>query len=309
MNTSLPRPLAFVFSAGAARAASQVGMLEAALEFGLVPDLVVGSSTGAINAAVFAAHPLTSVTRLAQIWRSIAGDSSLSSTWRGAVRGLAGGQSTRTAAMLTKHLGPALDDRSFANLTLDLQLMATDLTSGMPTSIRTGPLIDAVLASCAFPIMLPPATRDGRLLTDGSVTAGVPVDQALSAGARSIVLFDTGASAVSEATLADIGWYQVMAMAFSHLVRGQAAHDLAQVAATIPVVVISCRQGNPIDLRSSPSLLDVGRQVGRQLLDSLPSDISRAGIYGLPIGLADAEEIAALVRFPVDQPHEPPTHQ
>ncbi|MEI8080468.1 MAG: patatin-like phospholipase family protein, partial [Actinomycetes bacterium] len=252
--------------------------------------------------AVFAAHPLTAVARLADIWTNIAGDSSLSSTWRGAVRGLAGNQSARTANMLTKHLDAALNDRAFDSVEPDLQLVATDLATGLPAVIRSGLLTDAVLASCAFPVMMPPATRNGRLLTDGSVTAGVPVDQALTAGARSIVLFDTGASAVSDQSLIDIVWYQVMAIAFTHLVRGQAAHDLAQVAAEIPVVVISCDLGNPIDLKSSPSLLSLGRRVGQLLLDSLPADITEPGIYGLPIGLADADSVSALIKFP------PPTN-
>ncbi len=49
-----PRPLAFAFSGGLARAASQIGMCQVATELGIRPDLVVGTSTGAINGAVFA---------------------------------------------------------------------------------------------------------------------------------------------------------------------------------------------------------------------------------------------------------------
>ena len=69
---TLPRPLAFVFSEGAARAAAQVGMLEVIGRTGVLPDLVVGSSTGAINAAVYAAEPLFAVDALSALWEAIA---------------------------------------------------------------------------------------------------------------------------------------------------------------------------------------------------------------------------------------------
>lgn len=295
---SLPRPMAFVFSAGAARAAAQVGMLAGVLDAGLVPDLIIGTSTGAINASVFAAHPVSAIDQLVEVWNNIAGDSSLTSTWRSAIRGVTGSQSTRTAAMLTEHLTDPLGTREFRDLPTPLQLVATDLSTGMPVSLDSGVILDALLASCAFPVMLPPVINQGRTLTDGSVSAGIPVTQAIASGAKSIVLFDTGASAVPESTTVEIGWYSVMALAFSHLVRGRAAHDLAQVAQTIPVIAISCDQGSPIDLKATPSLLGAGRRIATDLLDALPPLIKEPGIYGIPIGLQEDEDIKPLLRHP-----------
>lgn len=302
----LPKPTAFVFTSGAARAASQVGMLAAVLDAGITPDLVVGSSTGAINAAVYASHPITAVSRLESVWQAIAADSSLSSTWRSAVRGVTGNQSARTTAMLSKHLARHLGQATFDDLSVPLALTATDLETGLPVIIGEGGVRDGVLASCAFPVMFPPAVRGDRYLTDGSVVAGMPVLQARDLGAKSIVLFDTGSSAVSEATVAEINWYSVAALAFSHLVRGQSAHDLAEVAAEIPVAIISSDEGSPIDLRATPPLIAAGRAIAEATLDGWPRTIKARGIYGQPIGTAADERIAALLRKP-RRPRRPRT--
>src|SRR3954453_10949300 len=67
-------PVAFVLSGGASLGASQAGMLEAIYERGIRPDLLVGSSVGAINAAFIASRPPTVQTArdLQQIWRGLA---------------------------------------------------------------------------------------------------------------------------------------------------------------------------------------------------------------------------------------------
>lgn len=299
---ALPRPLAFVFSSGAARAASQVGMLDTVLHAGLSPDLAVGSSTGAINAAVFATHPTTAVSRLIEVWSDISDDSALTSMWRAVMRGVTGNQSSRTAAMLAKHLQDSLSERDFDSAHISLQVVATDLSTGMPVSLSHGPVLAAVMASCAFPVMLPPVVGNDGPLTDGSVTAGVPLDQAIAAGARSIVLFDTGASAVSPDTIQDVEWYSVAALAFSHLVRGQAVHDLAEAAGQVPVVVISCDRGSPINLKASTTLFEVGRRVAREALALLPTTIAEPGVYGTPIGIDNAELIKPLLRGPQSGP-------
>jgi predicted acylesterase/phospholipase RssA len=65
-------PTAFVLSGGASLGAEQVGMLRALVERGIMPDLIVGSSVGAINGAWLAGRPdAAGVEELATIWRSI----------------------------------------------------------------------------------------------------------------------------------------------------------------------------------------------------------------------------------------------
>ena len=59
LSMNLPKPIGFVFSGGANLGAVQVGMLRALQATGIYPDLVVGSSVGALNAAVVANHGMT----------------------------------------------------------------------------------------------------------------------------------------------------------------------------------------------------------------------------------------------------------
>lgn len=85
------------------------------------------------------------------------------------------------------------------------------------------------------------------LLVDGSLTAAAPLDQALAADAGSIVLFDTGASAVPEEAVPHLRWWQMAALAYNHQIRGQLGHALLRVAARIPVVTFTTAEGPQLD--------------------------------------------------------------
>ncbi len=282
-----PRPLAFAFSGGLARAASQIGMCQVATELGIRPDLVVGTSTGAINGAVFAQNPDNFADVAAELWRSVAQDKALSSTWRSTLRGFAGSGSSRTQTMLRKHLLRVFADTHHSDLELSFTAVATDLETGHSKATNTGLVVYSLLTSAAFPVIMPPTPHTGGLFIDGSVVAGIPVSQALAAGARSIIVFDTGASEVSEEDVAEIGWYEVLALAFKHLVRGQTDHDLAAISKKVPVVVVSQNRGNPFALRDATSNIPIGREIAAGVfLELAPKPgkdfrlLSKPGLYG-----------------------------
>ena len=67
LTRDLPRPLAFVFSGGAASGATQVGMLLALCDAGVRPDMIIGTSVGAINGVMLAAHPDDGAARLRHV--------------------------------------------------------------------------------------------------------------------------------------------------------------------------------------------------------------------------------------------------
>jgi NTE family protein len=69
--SSLPRPVGFVLGGGGSLGAVQVGMLQALTEQDLIPDLVVGSSVGALNGAVVGLDPKRAANRLRRIWPKI----------------------------------------------------------------------------------------------------------------------------------------------------------------------------------------------------------------------------------------------
>lgn len=295
---SLPRPLAMVFTNGSARTPAQIGMLEALSDLSVFADLAIGSSLGAINAAVYASDPEGAPELLIPLWRTMSTDSALSSTWRNAVRGVSKKQSARTAEMLRRHLTGVLGQGNMNELKIPLCVVATDLESGQPVNIDNGLVVDAVMTSSAFPVVMPPVpTRDGYLI-DGSASAGFPISQAIEAGAKSAIVLDAGGSAIPEVQARELGWFGVMAMAFAHLVRGQAAHDLAEAATTIPVIVMSCEQGNPTDFKASTTNVDAGRSAARHALELLPRRTSSwpAGVYGHVGAMELDERIRPLIR-------------
>lgn len=294
-NLNLPAPTAFVFSGGAARSAAQVGMLRAAIAAGLEPALFIGSSTGALNAGAAAADLTTAAVLLEATWLGLGEDPKLTTLWRSAARGIANSQAKRTAAILRTHVSVAIPDIPITDVKASLTLVATNLASGLATQCTSGSLLDSVMACMALPVVLPPVASGQSYLIDGGVAANVPVTQALSKGARSIVLFDTGASAVPDAEVDHIGWYEVMALAYSHMVRGQAAHDLARVAQEVPVLAISYADGNPFDFATLDAHIAGGEATARTLL-SQRRTLVRPGIYGPLIGLERDDRLVDLYR-------------
>ena len=247
----LPAPVAFVFTSGGGRAAAQVGMMTGLIDVGLSPDLIVSSSFGSINAAAYAAIPRGEHEQvsadLAELWKRIGSESAFASPGTTLARRLTvsrGGKTTRDMRDLMSDLVP---NTPLDSLPTTFIPVATNLATGNATPIATGSTLEAVLASCAVPILLSPIEIDEDLLVDGSLTQVAPVLPALAAGAKSIVLLDTGASTVPEEQLAGLRWWEVAATAYDHLMRGQVGHDLTRVAKQIPVVTLSTESGNVFD--------------------------------------------------------------
>ena len=174
-----------------------------------------------------------------------------------------------------------------SELAINFVAVATDLSSGHSAAIENSNVVDSLITSAAFPIIMAPMPDGKDLLIDGSVVAGVPVSQALAAGAKSIIVFDTGASEVNDDDVESLGWYEVLALAFTHLIRGQADHDLALASTSVPVVVISQATGNPFSLRRAVDAIPEGRRLAAEvLLDLAPRHgkdfrvISKPGLYG-----------------------------
>jgi NTE family protein len=173
---------AFVLSGGGNQAVSQVGMLRALLERDIVPDVVVGTSAGALNGAVVATDPtVPGVEHLADVWMSIRSGEvfqggKLARAWNLLRRDDHVFTNEGLLSVLDRaHLAP-----TFAETEVPLRVVATDLGTGDEVVFASGPLEPALLASTAIPALLPPIEHDERLLVDGAVTNTVPLWHALS---------------------------------------------------------------------------------------------------------------------------------
>lgn len=185
-------PTALVLAGGGSFGAVQVGMLRALVAHGLVPDLVVGSSVGAINGAYFAGAPNASgVAQLEAIWRGLRRSDVFTIGWRGALGLLRRGFAVDPCG-LRRLVEQHLPYQTIEQAALPLHLVATDLLGGGTVRLSGGPVVDAVLASCAIPAAFPPVRIGERYLIDGAVASNTPISVAVELGARRVIVLPTG---------------------------------------------------------------------------------------------------------------------
>lgn len=292
----LPRPTAVVFSAGVARSAAEVGMLEIVIKSGVHPDLVVGSSFGAVNAAAAAVDPTGCVANLNEFWATLAADKAWTSRLRGVWRAVTSKQPVRAGELLRGHLEQMLGDATLDGGSTRGCCVATDLITGLAIQIDAGSAVDAAMAAAAVPLLMPAVVNADEVLVDGGVVAAAPIEAAVDRGAKSVVLLDVGASATSVESIASMRWYEIGLLAYAHVIRGQTAAALAKAAVDVPVVVISNDSGDLIDFKATGEMIKHGRASAKRRLGALPKRISRPGIYGVPTGMEHDHRLIELVR-------------
>lgn len=185
---------AFVLGGGGNLGAVQVGMLQALLDRGITPDVVVGCSVGALNGAAIAGDPTSEgAERLGSVWCGLDGStmfagSNLSSLWSLAKRGTSIGNNDGLRRLLME----AVDFDTFEEAVVPLQVVATSLATGDERWFFSGPIVEPILASAALPAVYPPVEIDGELHVDGAVVNNVPISRAAALGAERVYVCHVG---------------------------------------------------------------------------------------------------------------------
>ncbi len=191
--------LAFVLGGGGARGALQVGALRALLEANIRPDLLVGTSIGAVNAAHLALRGVTmpSIDELARSWTDAATANLLPSNlfWLivCALFAKAATQSYRRLKEFFVAHGLSPEFRFGDIRDVRLILVAADLNTGKTVLFGQDPedlVLEGVLASSALPPWVRPLEKDGHALVDGGAISGMSIHSALEEGATEIVALD-----------------------------------------------------------------------------------------------------------------------
>ncbi|MCC5948429.1 MAG: patatin-like phospholipase family protein [Nitriliruptoraceae bacterium] len=184
---------AVVLGGGGVHGAVQVGMLRALAERGIVPDLIVGTSVGALNGAVLAASPDDAVERLTGLWTSLGESSPFEASLLERATTFA---RTRTHLhsdhRLRRLLLAHLPVRRFEDLAIPFACVAASIERAGARWFDRGPLLDALMASSAVPGLLPPAVVDGEHHLDGGLVDSIPIGRALDAGASTIYVCQVG---------------------------------------------------------------------------------------------------------------------
>ena len=280
--TTLPRPIALVLSGGASLGAIQVGQLRAVAEAGLVPDLVVGTSVGALN-GIFMAGGFSParVEALAQVWLrlrrgEVFGGVGLASI----VRMLRGGGTLASSAGLESLVARELPRQS-SDLALPAHVVAVDYLTGRPVVLSDGDLRRNALASAAIPNVFPPVEVAGRLLVDGGLSANVPVGPAARLGARTLVVLDAGYPCALAAPPRGLiaGIMHTMTLALRNQVNltlPALARDRVVVYLPAPCPLSTA----PHDFSRTAELISAGHEVARGFLSQLV--VGEPGVYGHP---------------------------
>ncbi len=185
---------AVVLSGGANLGAVHVGMLRALIEEGIRPDLIVGTSVGAINGAYIASRwDGGGVHGLDAVWASMSRSTIFPTRLLGGLLGFIG---KRDHLVPPDELRRLIEDHAeferIEDAPIPLHIVATNLLTGLDRRFSTGPTVDAVMASAAIPAVFPPVTINGVPYIDGGVVNNTPVSHAVDLGADEVWVLPAG---------------------------------------------------------------------------------------------------------------------
>jgi NTE family protein len=179
--------IGIALGSGSARGWAHIGVLRALEKAGIAPDIVCGTSIGALVGAVYADDDVAAleewVTGLT--WRKVLGFFDISFNG-GILKG----------AKLTGFLRDNFMEKEIAGLARPFAAVATDLHSGREVWLRKGSVVEAVRASIALPGLFSPWERDGRQLVDGALVNPVPVSLCRAMGADFVIAVDLGSNMI-----------------------------------------------------------------------------------------------------------------
>jgi NTE family protein len=229
--------VAFVLSGGGVLGAAQVGQLQALIEAGIIPDVVVATSVGALNGAAIAADPTPEgAARLAEVWRQLKTEdifpgSRFARAWNMVSRGDHIHPNTGIRRLVEQ-----LPAATFEDTPVPVWISATNLRSGEEEWFSQGSLMRAILASTALPGIFPPVAIDGELYIDGGVVNNVPISQAVSLGAKRVYVLTCGTATGGQRPIRRP--LDVLVQAFAHARRARVPQDIMRYGGEAEIIMM-----------------------------------------------------------------------
>lgn len=311
---------AFVLSGGGSLGAVQVGMLQALTERGVRPDLLVGTSAGALNAAYVAGHGVDrrSLARLEHIWSRLRRrDVFPLQVARVGAAALRRVPSLCGCGPLRRLIGEHLGFDRLEDAAIPLHVVATDVRSGREVLLSWGDAVDAVQASASVPGVLPSVRVGERDLIDGGVADNAAVSQAVALGADEVWVLPTGYACALESPPASPLASALHALTL--LIEQRLVHEVSVLSEQVDLRVLPplCPLSvSSADFRHGANLVARARaSAGRWLddghvLDADPERVlslhghSPHGRHGPPVGVGEDVVSAALRASPRPAPRQ-----
>jgi NTE family protein len=195
-----PVKTAFVFAGGGSFGAIQVGMLQSLAAHGIVADMVVGSSVGALNGAFYAGDPtLGGVERLATIWRGLQRRDVFPISWRTVLGFLWRRDFLIPHDGIRKLIEDHIPYRNLQDAKLPVHIVTTDIISGDSIVLSEGSTAEAIVASTAIPGAFSPIHYKDYYLADGAISSNTPIRVAVKKGAKRLIILPTGHACAAQA--------------------------------------------------------------------------------------------------------------
>ncbi|MFC4123126.1 patatin-like phospholipase family protein [Nonomuraea zeae] len=253
---------AFVLGGGGVLGAHEVGMLQALDEAGISPDLVVGTSVGALNGALIAAAPAEAVDRLTSLWRSDVVRTAFAGSWVARLSTLA---KTRThlhpISPLRELLSKTVRVSRIEELEVPFQCVAASVERAAAHWFTEGPLVDAVLASCAVPGLLPPVVVGGEHFYDGGLVHSIPIGRAVQLGAKRVYVLHVGR--IERPLSPPRRFWEVGMVAFEIARRHRFAEDMATLPPGVEVHVLPAGVTEPLSPLRYRNLSQISAYIDR----------------------------------------------
>ncbi len=263
----MTRPrIGLALGSGAARGWSHIGILEALVEAGVEPDVVCGTSIGALVGAAYVTGNLPKLRQWAEgvSWRQVIGMADV---------GLAGGGLIDGKALIKflrgLGIGGAIED-----LAKPFAAVATDLATGREYWFQSGPVLDAVRASIAIPGLFSPVRHKGQWLLDGGLVNPVPVSLCRALGTDVTIAVNLNGDQLGR-------WRKDEPVAAAHPPERGTGDSFAQMLAQLPATLgdqITQIAPRLLAQRGAPGYFDVLAGA----IDIMQDHITRARLAGEP---------------------------
>jgi NTE family protein len=229
---------AYVLGGGGVLGSSEVGMVRALAEHGVRPDLVLGTSIGALNGAFIAADPgVEGAERLAAVWQAVVREGVfLDHPMRQAARVAKYRTHLLSNAPLRHVIDRYLPVDRFEELAVAFQCVAACIEDSSGRWFSDGDLTDAVVASCSVPGLFPPVQIGDRHYLDGGLVHSIPVGRALALGATRIFVLQVGR--VEQPLKVPTRPWEVATVAFEIARRHRFVHEMESVPDDVELHVL-----------------------------------------------------------------------
>ena len=182
--------IGLALGAGVARGWAHIGVLKALEEAGCKPDIVAGTSIGALVGGAYLGGHLPAL----EGWARRLNRARLSRMFDFKL----GGSSVIAGRRVLQAFHPELSTLRIEDLPVPFACVATDLATGHEVWLRNGDLVEALRASYALPGIFPPLKIDGRWLIDGALANPVPVSVCRALGSRLTIAVNLNGEAIGE---------------------------------------------------------------------------------------------------------------